>query len=159
VPISFAQGDLLEAPDLYHLDAIGHGVNCVGSMGAGIAAQIAHRWPAMYESYRELCDGDHNPLLPGQIQAWIAPDTQLCIYNIASQFRPGRDAKYNWLASGIGNMLYHAEVNDIKRIGLPRIGSGIGGLNQQVVENIIRILADESPVEITMFDYAPGRTR
>jgi O-acetyl-ADP-ribose deacetylase (regulator of RNase III) len=157
MPISFAEGDLLESIQLYHLDAIGHGVNCVGAMGAGIAAQIARKWPAMEKSYRELCNGDHNPLLPGQIQAWIEPDSQLCIYNVASQFRPGKDARYQWLASGISNMLYHAEVNDIERVGLPRIGSGIGGLNQQVVENIIRVLAVASPVEITMFDYTPGR--
>ena len=39
------------------LPAIGHGCNCSGSMGAGIAVQFKRRFAAMYQEYRRAGSG------------------------------------------------------------------------------------------------------
>jgi O-acetyl-ADP-ribose deacetylase (regulator of RNase III) len=54
-------GDLLTSACL----ALGHGVNTLGSMGAGIAVEFRRRWPAMYDAYREPCRS--GALQPGGI--------------------------------------------------------------------------------------------
>ena len=35
--------------------ALGHDVNTLGSMGAGIAVEFRRRWPALYDAYRVEC--------------------------------------------------------------------------------------------------------
>jgi O-acetyl-ADP-ribose deacetylase (regulator of RNase III) len=42
-------GDLFE--NAYHAQALAHGCNCQGSMGAGIAVGFRERYPKMYEEY------------------------------------------------------------------------------------------------------------
>ena len=68
--------------------ALGHGVNTLGSMGAGIAVEVRRRWPAMYTAYREECQSAR--LQPGGIFVWQAPDR--LIVNLATQRRVGRGA-------------------------------------------------------------------
>lgn len=47
----YKTGDLLNFPATY----ICQQVNCMGVMGAGLAKQIALRWPIVKERYREYC--------------------------------------------------------------------------------------------------------
>jgi O-acetyl-ADP-ribose deacetylase (regulator of RNase III) len=52
-------------------------------------------------------------------------------------------------------MLTHASNSGISSIGLPRIGCGIGGLIWEDVRNVLRTLAESSPVDIVV--YAPAK--
>lgn len=45
-------GDLFDAVDV---DALAHGCNCAGAMGAGIVVEFRRRWPAMFEESRRRC--------------------------------------------------------------------------------------------------------
>lgn len=116
--------------------AIGHGVNTRGAMGAGIAVIFKRKYPAMYEEYHDLCR--RGELRPGEVFPWRDPNTGLWVYNIASQDRPGPDARLEWLSTGASAALEHAAANDIKTIALPRIGCGIGGLVYEDVEWALR---------------------
>jgi O-acetyl-ADP-ribose deacetylase (regulator of RNase III) len=134
--------------------AMGHGVNTEGVMGAGIAAQFRVRFPEMYRQYRVLCqNGDLNVgetfvfHIPGQDQGYF-------LYNIASQDLPGPHAKMEWLEDGVRAALIHAEKNSIYTIALPRIASGIGGLNESEVEEALSLLVKEYPVDIELWTYA-----
>jgi O-acetyl-ADP-ribose deacetylase (regulator of RNase III) len=110
--------------------AIGHGVNVDGLMGHGIAVQFKNRFPDMHEQYRTLCR--EGKLLPGETYIYRAGSwtrgRDLWVYNIASQDRPGRTAKLEWLYTGIRTALRHADANSVGTLALPRIGAGIGGL-------------------------------
>jgi O-acetyl-ADP-ribose deacetylase (regulator of RNase III) len=113
---------------------IGHGVNVAGVMGHGIAVQFKQRFPDMYSAYNTLCRQGH--LLPGETMIW-EPAPGLFVYNIASQDEPGRNASYAWLEQGVKAALIHADENGLTTIALPRIGSGIGGLNEREVELLL----------------------
>jgi O-acetyl-ADP-ribose deacetylase (regulator of RNase III) len=139
------KGNLFEADDL---DALAHGVNCKGVMGAGIAKEFARRWSDILPPYREFCQGASVPL--GAAWLYIAGDGTL-IFNLTTQRRPGPDAKLRWVAQAVGNMLEQAELTGVKRIGMPRIGCGIGGLEWVEVRMIVELLANESPVEVVVF--------
>jgi len=146
VSYSERYGNLFEAEDL---DAIGHGVNCRGVMGAGIAREFALRWPTLKRGYVTMVEDEL--LYPGDCWAWNQTPSYKMIYNLASQERPGPDAKLRWVAQSVAKMLQHAEDNGIQRIGLPQIGCGIGGLEWVEVRMILELLANESSVELIVF--------
>lgn len=127
--IDFITGDIFttDAP------AVGHGVNCSGVMGAGIAAVIRKNYPSVYTQYRQICQnpglepGDMLPIL-GQDKRWI--------FNIASQNRPGPDARLEWLESGLAKAFEFCSTNEIRSFAIPRIGAGIGGLDWEKVREL-----------------------
>lgn len=136
------EGDLLTLG----LPAIGHGCNCRGSMGGGIAAQLRHRYPQMYEAYRAKCrDGSFRL---GGIFVWETEKT--VIYNLATQQEPGSDARLEAIQASVLAALADAQTRGLTTLGLPRLGSGIGGLEWTDVSNTLRFLARESPVDLTL---------
>lgn len=68
--------------------ALGHGVNVCGLMGAGIALQFRKRFPDMYLEYQKHCLS--GALNPGDYFVWTLPDGRQ-IYNLASQDRARRE--------------------------------------------------------------------
>jgi O-acetyl-ADP-ribose deacetylase (regulator of RNase III) len=142
-------GDLFEADDL---DAIAHGVNCRGVMGAGIALEFKNRFPENYKNYLRWCKSGY--LHPGGLMVLrIVNDPGPLVFNLASQDKPGPHAKYRWVASSVAKMLDEAENPEgkIKRIGIPQIGCGIGGLEWHHVRELLRLVAGDSPIELVVF--------
>lgn len=133
---------VLKTGDLFTstADALGHGVNCMGLMGAGIAVAFKERCdPAMYEEYRKLCE--QKLLKPGLIYPFRNSDGRYVI-NIASQEYPGPDATYEWLDSGMANALAYCSQRGLKSLAVPRIGCGIGGLEWDTVRDLMQQCAN-----------------
>lgn len=132
--VEHAVGNLFTHPGL---DALGQGVNCQGAMGAGIAKMFRALDEDMYQDYRDLCSRSGLPL--GGLHTWRMADGRW-IYNLASQFNLGRDARYPAIAASLTLALEHATEHGVTSIGLPRIGCGIGGLDwvgvRQVIEDV-----------------------
>lgn len=144
---------LVERPgSLFDSDAgaIGHGVNVAGVMGAGIAVHFRRRWPSMYQEYRSRCHS--NLLRPGGVYAATGFAGTPARFNIASQDRPGRHARLDWLASGVEKSVAVAlEMGDIDTLALPRIGCGIGGLDWIDVRAVLERIAAASPLDIEVW--------
>lgn len=121
---------------------IGHGVNVWGAMGAGIAAEFKRRYPENYALYQEACS--KRELEPGGLLTCddgALPFPSIIIYNIASQEKPGPDARLDWLESGVALAIEDAKNRRLSKIALPRIGCGIGGLNWDEVKMTLEMLA------------------
>lgn len=119
---------------------IAHGVNVRGLMGAGFAKLIADRYPHVRQRYSLACACEM--LAPGQAQI-LKAERGVLVANIASQERPGRDARESWLRSGLESMYLQLEQNpNIYNVKLPLIGAGIGGLDPVRAADIIRGVAD-----------------
>lgn len=133
--------------DLFAQDvqAIGHGVNCYGEMGAGIAVVFRRGYPAMYDEYRRRCEAGEFGL--GSILAWKTKSGK-AIYNLGTQFQPGRNASLEGIRWSVTRMLAHAELNDIGSVALPQIGCGIGGLSWNEVRNLLEGVAERSAVHL-----------
>lgn len=127
-------------------DAIGHGVNCRGVMGAGIAVAFRQRFPAMYAQYRVECR-EHRLALGG-VFPWRDDASGLVVYNLASQDRPGRHATLAALRSSLTVTLTHAERVGVRSLALPRIGCGIGGLLWEQARDVIEDVASRSDVRV-----------
>ncbi|MGM7645738.1 macro domain-containing protein [Nocardia sp. JW2] len=137
-------GNLFAATDL---DAVGHGCNCAGAMGRGIATEFKRRWPEMYEEYRVRCrDGR---LTPGSVFVWQCDD--VTVYNLGTQAHWRGKATLPAIVSSVGAMLAHADEADLRRIGVPRIGAGLGGLEWSDVEGAIMPVIESHDVEVVVF--------
>lgn len=139
------KGDLFSS----EAGALAHGVNTRGAMGAGIAKQFRDRYPEMYQEYRTQCAD--KTLKPGGMMGWI-PEKGPAVYNVASQDFPGPHAKIEWLSAGLWTALQDAERRGIKTVAIPRMGSGLGGIPQEVVEAYVRGIAEASPVDVEIWD-------
>ncbi len=116
--------------------ALGHGVNCVGVMGAGVAAVIRARWPRMFPVYRQAClDGT---LSPGGALPWATGEPGVkVVYNMASQKRPGRCARIDLVEQAGAATLRDASARGYDRVAIPKIGAGIGGLDWSAVQDVL----------------------
>lgn len=114
--------------DLFASDApaLAQGVNVDGVMGAGIAVAFRRRFPGLYEDYRAACQSGR--LEAGGLHTWRDPQSGVIVFNMASQDRPGANARLEWVDSSARAALRSAEQMGVDRIALPRIASGIGGL-------------------------------
>lgn len=145
--VSEAVGDLFDRstwvedyPYPAEVDAIGHGVNCQGAMGSGIAVAFRERFPLMYGQYNSLCKVGW--LLPGQVFPFrVSKD--FYVFNIASQFNPGRDGNLDFLRMGLLYCRFYMQQHGLQHLALPRIGAGIAGLDWNDVKNVVHDVFDD----------------
>ncbi|SIM04943.1 RNase III inhibitor [Mycobacteroides abscessus subsp. abscessus] len=137
-------GDLFAHP----AEALAHGVNCIGVAGAGVAAVMKRRYPNAIYQYEVIARrGD---LQPGGALICPGGPSDRAIIHCASQNQPGPDATEQWLRSSLTQGLDLARKQGIASVALPLIGGGIGGLDPGVAEQIIREVAEASPVAVTL---------
>jgi O-acetyl-ADP-ribose deacetylase (regulator of RNase III) len=143
--VSVRKGDLFD--EKFGFSAIGHGVNVDGAMGAGIAKEFRRRFPTMFNEYKHLCK--YGILVPGGCFFYANPD--IAVLNLASQDHPGPNAKLKWLAQSLFTGLMALEQSSRPTLGLPWIGAGIGGLEQDDVLEVIEETSQFFPtVDITV---------
>src|SRR2546423_10973283 len=82
MPIEFVAGDLFA--NRFGAQALAHGCNCQGSMGAGIAKGFRERYPQMYEAYRRRCKAQPRRFNLGDAWLWKAEDRPW-VFNLATQ--------------------------------------------------------------------------
>jgi O-acetyl-ADP-ribose deacetylase (regulator of RNase III) len=129
-------------------EAFGHGCNCQGVMG-GLAAKVEQRWPAMADYYRAACRA--GTFTVGRVLPWLDNATGVWIYNLATQQHPGADARLEAIADSVRAAITHARENGVRTIYLPRIGSGIGGLDwDDVRATLERVDAEAAEVELVV---------
>lgn len=138
------KGNLLDLFDKGEFEMIGHGANCQGIMGAGIAAQIKERYPAAY--YADI----YSSLGPIDKLGNFTCTPEEDIFNFYTQFSPGRNANYIWVRSCLKKFSY-CYPHPFK-IGLPKIGCGIGGLNWEIVKSIIQRELADYDVTVVIYD-------
>lgn len=102
--LTFKQGDIFASK----AQALVNAVNCVGVMGAGLAAAFKKRFPDMYTDYVAYCK--EKKLTPGGIHVWVSPtsDSIPTIFNVATKDDWLQDSKYEWVAEGLKNIGYEA---------------------------------------------------
>lgn len=134
---------------------IGHGVNCKGVMGSGIAVTVRKMFPDVYKAYREQCQSvPLDERLRGGDLFPCQSDGGTWILNIASQEEEGANADYGFLETAVERAFQWCVDNDVNAFSLPRIGSGVGNLDEVEVERILSILADKYPnVDLELWTY------
>jgi O-acetyl-ADP-ribose deacetylase (regulator of RNase III) len=145
MPVHFIKGDIFATEGLR---VFAHGCNCAGGMGAGIAIEFARRWPRMQEEYVARCADGRFGL--GDVFAWT--EGEHTIYNLGTQLHWKKKAQLPALTKALRTMLEMAPASGIERIGLPRIGAGLGGLDWTRVKRVLGEVGAETKVTLTVFE-------
>ena len=136
-------GDLFGQGDV---QAIGHGVNVDGVMGAGVAAVFKKKFPESHEDYVLACD--NGELNPGYVHVFQEGD--VLTLNIASQDRPGSNADLHWVREGLQNACEVSLNHGLTSFAIPQIGCGIGGLKWEDVYEVAKSVSEEYGVVIVV---------
>lgn len=145
MPTTFVKGDLFAAPDLH---AFAHGCNAAGHMDAGVSVAFKKRWPAMFEEYERRCKDRRFQL--GDVLVWS--DGETTVYTLCTQQNWKTPSKLAALVRGLEKTLALAAHAGILRIGLPRIGAGVGGLDWGRVKKALTELGEPSAIELVVFE-------
>lgn len=149
--IEYVDGDIFESSERVYA----HGCNCQNMMGAGFAKEIARRFPEVKRKYSIACKAGVFNL--GYAQYVLDASNDRAVYNLATQKQGGANATKFGIFLSFCNMFEHAKANGIERIGIPRIGTGIGGLAWEEVEEMINLAAESvrNVAQIVVYTYTP----
>jgi O-acetyl-ADP-ribose deacetylase (regulator of RNase III) len=155
--ISYVLGDLFS--NAYSAQALAHGCNCAGAMGAGIAVGFRERYPAMYEEYRRRCKASPREFNPGDVFLW-KDATQPWVFNLATQEHYWRSrATYEVVEQALTAMCELADAEGVRAIAMPGIGVGYGGLSWRHVREIVeRVFAGWEGALYVYEEYIPEGT-
>jgi O-acetyl-ADP-ribose deacetylase (regulator of RNase III) len=134
IPIHFISGDLFV--NRFNAQALAHGCNCAGSMGAGIAVEFRDRYPAMFEEFRRRCKAKPAEFTLGDVFFW-REEGKPAVFNLGTQPRPSFGASYPVVEKALQALRERADAEGVTSIAMPRIAAGYGGLSWKKVRGLI----------------------
>lgn len=131
------EGDLL----LSGAAALAHGVAPNDNFATGLPLSLREMWPAMYRDFRHFCQTRHPK--PGGLWAWAGADgrriVSLFTQNESPHGRghPGR-ASVDHVNHALRELRKLIDEEKLASIALPRLATGVGGLQWSDVEPLIQ---------------------
>ena len=149
-------GDIL----LTHAQAIAHGVAPNDHFDHGLALALRDQWPAMARDFRHYAHQTHPK--PGELWSWKGAGGKLII-NLMTQegehdsdAKPGRATAAN-VNHCLKRLRHELEREHVKSLALPRLATGVGGLEWKVVQPLIQHHLGELPIAIFVYEtYRKG---
>lgn len=130
------EGDIL----LTETDAMAHGVAPNDDFKNGLALSLRENWPSLYKDFRHFSHGNHPK--EGTLWAWVDAEGKR-VFNLFTQehaksnnSHPGK-AKTSYVNHALKELRKEIEKEGIKSIALPKIATGVGGLDWEEVKPLI----------------------
>jgi O-acetyl-ADP-ribose deacetylase (regulator of RNase III) len=151
------EGDIL----LSGADAIAHGVAANDPMNQGLAASLHKNYPAMHKDFHHWCNQQH----PKIGSAWIWSGANGArIINLLTQeggyehgSRPGKASitSVNHALRALKKMISKEKLGCV---ALPRLATGVGGLNWNDVEPLIKNQLGDLGADVFVYrKFIPGQ--
>lgn len=154
--IHVVQGDLLQSD----CTVIAHQCNCFSTMGAGIAKQIASKYPEAYHADQYFGQSPEDRLGKYSVVCYQNPPLIIC--NLYGQYRYGRgqvQTDYQALSSAIGYMFEMLSVNQHSifshfsiKIGMPYgMGAVLAGGDWNTIYQIIESQSNKYGLDVYLY--------
>lgn len=152
--IEYKKGDLVEALRTGEVEAIAHQANCFNTMNSGVAKSIRAAYPEAYEADCQTLKGDFDKL--GTLSSVIIENEQEgfgWIFNLYGQFNYGREPGVVYtdieaLRNAVKMMRLFLDAANITKLGVPKMGAGLGGAKWEDVEAILIEELDDFDVTV-----------
>jgi len=147
--IEFNTGDILWADVV----ALVNPVNCLGVMGAGLAAKFKAAYPENFKAYVAACDrGD---VYPGRLFVFdlgrLGPRS--LIINFPTKRRWTGKSTLAYIETGLAALVREVKERSIPSIAIPALGCGLGGLAWSDVRPLIeRAFAGLPDVRVVVYE-------
>ena len=130
-------GDIL----LSGAGAIAHGVAPNDPFAQGLALSLREKAPALYKDFRHYCQTQHPK--PGSLWTWTGADGVRIVSLFTQQpveghhgGRPG-PAAVSSVSHALKELRELAEAENFRSLALPRLATGVGGLQWEVVRPLL----------------------
>lgn len=132
--VKMTQGNVFESG----ADIIGHGVNCKGGFGSGVAGVVAQKYPKARHRYLDKFQNEGWSL--GDVQFVKVLGKQEYIANCATQFNYGYtgecNADYPAIRTCMEKVRDYAKANKFT-VAIPKIGAGLAGGDWNIIKGIL----------------------
>lgn len=155
--IHLVKGDIL----LSDAKAIAHGIAPFDHFKTGLALALRERWPSLYKDFRHFCHQETPK--PGETWLWAGADGKIVI-NLMTQAAPKDEHDHPGKATSAS--LNHAlkalrqiiDKENIDSLALPRLATGVGGMDWKDVEPLIRHHLDDLKIPVFVYEtYIKGQ--
>lgn len=156
------KGDLIKRAENGEFDVIVHGCNCFHTMGAGIAGQLARKYPEVLQTDIDESEyGDANKLGSYTAVQIERGDVLFTVVNAYTQFQCGGDqryASYDAIDRAFRKLAFELNSNSVDgyftklKIGYPMIGAGLAGGDWDVIKVIIEKALDGTDHTLVVYD-------
>ncbi|MBL7977400.1 MAG: macro domain-containing protein [Bacteroidetes Order II. Incertae sedis bacterium] len=147
--ITFISGDILQSKEQFIAQGVATGLQ--EGLGTGLALKISKKWPELQKAFKKHARA--NGFKSGDVFIAQNSDDKIGIIYIATQ--PDMyHAELNYLNKGIKNLMKICEINNIKSVALPKIGSGLGKLNwESQVKPILISILESSRTQFMIYEF------
>ena len=143
-------GDIL----LSEAQAIGHGVAPNDNFASGLALDLREHWPSLYKDFRHYCQIHHPDA--GELWTWVNAEG-VRIVNLMTQeaaygngTKPGK-ASIEYVNRTLRELKKFIEEEQIQSLALPKLATGVGGLNWEEVKPLIQNHLGELNIPIFVY--------
>lgn len=146
--MKFTVGNLFDS----NVEALVNTVNTVGVMGKGVALQFKERFPTNYKLYVAACsrgDVQIGKVFVTSTNSMINPKW---IFNFPTKRHWMHKSSYEYISSGLDDLIEQIQQYDIKSIAIPPLGAGQGGLDWGRVKQIILEKLENVDIEIIIYE-------
>ena len=153
--ITKVQGDIL----LSEVQAIAHGVAPHDHFNQGLALALRENYPSMAKDFRHYCRLQN----PKAGHAWLWAGPEKVIINLMTQepasdnkAHPGKATAQN-ISHALKELRSIIEKESITSIALPKLATGVGGLDWSDVEPLIEQHLGDLKIPVVIYEtYAHG---
>lgn len=151
--IQLTKGNLLQAD----VEALVNTVNTIGVMGKGIALQFKEKFDENYKLYKKAAE--EKRIKTGEV--FIVPTNRMdkikWIINFPTKKHWRNPSKLEYIELGLNDLIKKIKELNIKSIAMPPLGCGNGGLDWNVVKQIIEERFEMLP-DVRVVLYEPSNT-
>lgn len=150
------EGDIL----LSKAQAIAHGISINDPMNVGLALALHNLYPAMHKDFHHWCH-QHHPK-PGEAWLWSGPNAVRVVNLITQEGVDSHDHRLGKATVKNVNQSLRAlakiiQKEDLSSIALPRLATGVGGLDWSEVQPLIQENLGELDIPVYVYTlYRPG---
>lgn len=146
--IKYVKGNMFESD----ADCLVNTVNCEGYMGKGIAYQFKMRFPENNRSYVKACRT--GMLTIGKMHYYI--EEGITIINFPTKDKWRENSKMEYIKEGMEAFLELIPKLNVKKIAIPPLGCGNGGLEWQEVKTVIEHKISKVADKYEVLIYEPS---
>jgi O-acetyl-ADP-ribose deacetylase (regulator of RNase III) len=147
--IKEVNGDIL----LSDAQVVAHGVAPNDHFNSGLALNLRETFPGMYKEFRQYCHKAHPK--PGEVWKWEGAERQ--IVNLLTQEPPVSENSHPGRASiihvnhALRELVKLIEKDKIESVALPRLATGVGGLDWEEVRPVIYHFLDGLSTKVYLY--------
>lgn len=131
-------------------DAICNPINTVGVMGAGLALDFKKKYPEMFRIYKHLCT--NNLITVGKPCILFKSEKlerNIILFPTKKDWR--NPSKIEYIRDGLDYLCETLDREQVKSIGFPLLGCGLGGLSSNDVLPLIEQFANLTGINCIVY--------